>query len=61
MKPATKIAVVLLGLVAFIHLLRLVLGWEVLVAGYVVPVWISFFGLVIPGGLAFLVVREHQA
>ena len=58
MKPFTTIAVAFLALVAIIHLFRLVAGWEVIVAGFVIPVWWSGFGLIIPGALALMVWRE---
>ena len=58
MKPFTTMAVAFLTLVAALHLLRLFAGWEVIVAGFVVPVWWSAFGLLIPGGLALMVWRE---
>lgn len=51
-KPFTILAVLFLALVALLHLLRLVLGWEVTFNGAVVPVWLSVAGLVIAGGLA---------
>ena len=61
MKPFTTVAVAFLTLIAIVHLLRLFAGWEVIVAGFVVPVWWSAFGLVIPGGLSLMVWREgHQ-
>jgi len=60
MKLATKIATVLLGLVALVHLVRLLLGWDVTIAGFSVPVWWSAFGFLIPGALAFFIYREHQ-
>jgi len=58
MKPFTTIAVALFTLIALVHLLRLFTGWEVVVVGYVVPVWFSLPGLVIAGGLAVMVWRE---
>ncbi len=58
MKPFTTIAVVAFSLMAIVHLLRLFLGWEVTVVGFVVPVWWSGVGLVIAGGLALMVWRE---
>jgi hypothetical protein len=58
MKPFTTIAVAFLILIAIVHLLRLFAGWEVIVAGFVIPVWWSAFGLVIPGWLALMVWRE---
>lgn len=60
MKPFTTIAVALLGLIAVAHLLRLFAGWEVIVTGFVIPVWWSALGLVIAGGLALMVWREAR-
>jgi hypothetical protein len=47
-----------LVLIALVHLVRLFTGWEVVVNGFVVPVWWSAPILVIFAGLAFLVWRE---
>jgi hypothetical protein len=58
MKPFTLTAVVVLALIALVHLLRLFTGWDVVVAGFVVPVWWSAPILVIFAGLALLVWRE---
>jgi hypothetical protein len=57
-KRFTTIAVAVFSLVAIAHLLRLLLGWEVTVVGFVVPVWWSAIGLVVAGGLAAMVWRE---
>ena len=61
MKPFTTIAVAFLTLIALVHLLRLFAGWEVVVSGFVIPVWWSAIGLVIAGGLALMVWREAHA
>lgn len=50
---------VFLALIAIVHLLRLFTGWEVVVVGFPIPVWWSAFGLVVAGGLAVMVWREH--
>ncbi len=60
MKPFTKIAVAVFSLVAILHLLRLVFGWEVIVSSFIVPVWFSAAGFVIAAGLAFLLWRENR-
>jgi len=60
MKIATKIAVLLLSLVAIVHLLRLFFGWGVVIDGWSAPMWVSYLGVAIPGGLAFFIYREHQ-
>lgn len=61
MKPFTTIAVALFSAIAIVHLLRLFTGWEVVVIGFVIPVWWSAFGLVIAGALAIMVWREAHS
>ena len=58
MKPFTTIAVAFLAVIAVVHLFRLVANWEVVVAGFVIPVWFSLPALLIAGGLAVMVWRE---
>lgn len=52
MKIATLLSIVLFSLVAFAHLLRLLMGWQVSVEGWVAPMWISIIGTLVPAGLA---------
>jgi hypothetical protein len=59
-KPFTTIAVTVFTLMAIVHLGRLLTGWEVVVTGFVVPVWWSAVGLVVAGGLALMVWREAR-
>jgi hypothetical protein len=59
-KPFTTIAVAVFTLVALVHLGRLLLGWEVVVTGFVVPVWWSAIGLVVAAMLAVMVRREAR-
>ena len=51
-KPFTMLAVLVLALVALLHLLRLIYGWEATINGAAVPMWASVLGLVIAAGLA---------
>jgi uncharacterized membrane protein len=60
MKTGTLLAIVLFTLVALAHLLRLVLGTEVIVAGTVVPQWVSAVAVVVPGVLAWLLWKESR-
>jgi hypothetical protein len=60
MKPFSTIATVIFAIVALLHLLRLVYGWEVTFAGWVVPMWLSVIGLIVAGGLAAMVWRESR-
>ena len=39
--------------VAVMHLLRVFSGWEVNFAGWNVPVWFSYIGVVVAGFLAY--------
>jgi hypothetical protein len=40
------------GLIALLHILRLVRGWPATVADYPVPLWISILAVLLFGGLA---------
>ena len=60
MKTGSMLAMLLLTLVAFAHLLRLVNGIEVTVGGWNVPQWVSVSGVVIPAAIAFLLWRESR-
>ncbi len=51
-KPFTLLAVLVFAIVALVHLLRLVFGWEVTINGAAVPLWASVPGIVIAAGLA---------
>jgi hypothetical protein len=59
MKPFTLAAIVVFGLVALLHLLRLFLGWEVSFNGVIIPLWASVLGFLVAGALAFGLWREH--
>ncbi len=60
MKPFTTLAIVVFTIVAVLHLLRIFMGWEFVVGGTVIPMWASYLGLIIAGGLAFLLWRESR-
>lgn len=40
-------------IVAFLHLLRLIIGWEITMEGWSVPRWLNFIALIITGYLAY--------
>lgn len=52
-KSVTKISAVLFGLIALLHLVRLVLQWPANIAGWDVPLWISVVPVFIAGYLAY--------
>ncbi len=60
MKPAALVAVIFLGLVALVHVVRLALQVEVVVGGALIPLWVSLFAVLGPGALAIWLWREQQ-
>jgi hypothetical protein len=61
MKPFTTLSVVVFSIISLLHLLRLLSGWEVIINGLTVPVWISVPGFLIAGTLAVMVWRESRS
>ena len=61
MKPFTSIAVGVFALVALLQLLRVVLGWEVTINGFVIPLWASVVACVVAATLAIMLRRESRA
>lgn len=60
MKPFSAIAAVVLALVALVQLLRLLLGWPVVVNGTNIPLWASAIACLVAAGLAAMVWREAR-
>lgn len=52
-KTFTLTAGMIFTLVAGLHLLRVVLGWEAVIGGWNVPVWFSWLGVALAGFLAY--------
>ena len=52
-KAFSLTAAVVFGLIAFGHLLRIVLGWSFVVQDFSVPMWASGLAVVITGYLAY--------
>jgi len=53
----------LFALMALLHTLRLVYGWNVTIGGWTIPVWVSAVGFLIAGYLAlqgFLLKRKQS-
>jgi hypothetical protein len=59
-KPFTIIAIIVLSLMGFMHLLRLFFGWEIIISGMILPIWISAPGFAIASGLALMLWRESR-
>jgi membrane associated rhomboid family serine protease len=58
MKPFTRLAVAVFALVALIQLVRVVLGWDVSIAGVAIPAWASVIAFLVAAVLAVMVHRE---
>jgi len=52
-KTFVLIAVVIFAIVALAHLLRILMGWPIVVDSWPVPMWLSWIALVIAGGLSY--------
>ncbi|MBI3839403.1 MAG: hypothetical protein HY288_15905 [Planctomycetia bacterium] len=59
MKPFTTIAVVLLALGAVVQSVRFIQGWEIVVNGTTIPVWVSAIVAPIAAILAVMIWREN--
>lgn len=60
MKPASFVVAILLDIIAVVHLLRLVFRTEVIIGGWVLPMWVSVAGCVAAAVLSVLVFREAR-
>ncbi len=60
MKPFTTIGIFVFLIIAFIHLLRLYFGWEVIINGIIIPIWVSVPGFLIMAGIALMLWRESR-
>ena len=52
-KTLTSVAGMVFSIVAVLHLLRLLLHWEVVIGGWTVPLWVSWMALALSGYLAY--------
>ena len=52
-KTFALLAGVICGLVALLHLLRIYMGWSVVIGSWTVPMWVSWLGLVVTAGLSY--------
>jgi len=46
-------AVVIFSAIAAVHFLRVVYGWEAVIGGWPVPMWISWLAVIIAGLMAW--------
>ena len=56
-KTFSVTAGVIFALVALVHLLRIYMGWPVVIGNWEVPMWLSWVGLIVAGGLSYFGLR----
>ncbi|CAN7670560.1 hypothetical protein LJR231_005333 [Phyllobacterium sp. LjRoot231] len=52
-KTFSILAAAIFGVVAVLHLVRILIGWSIVVDGWTVPMWVSWVGLIIAGALSY--------
>jgi hypothetical protein len=52
-KTFSMLAGAIFALVALLHALRIYMGWPILIGGWNAPMWLSWIGLVLAGGLSY--------
>jgi hypothetical protein len=64
MKSYLIVTGVLFGVIAIVHLLRLIYGWPAQIGGWNMPLWLSWVGVLIASALcawSLLLVRRGRA
>jgi hypothetical protein len=56
-KTFSIVAGVIFAVVALLHLMRIYMNWPIEIGNWSVPMWVSWTGLVVAGGLAFFGLR----
>jgi hypothetical protein len=57
MRAYLQISGALFGIIALAHLVRLFRHWPIDLAGHLVPLWVSWPGLLLAGGLSVWALR----
>ncbi len=52
-KTFSTLAAAIFGVVAVLHLVRILIGWSIVVDGWTVPMWVSWVGLIVAGALSY--------
>ena len=47
-------------LVATLHALRFFFGWQAIIGGWIIPMWISWAGVVVAGFLAYSAFKKKR-
>jgi len=60
LRPFTTIASLIFAVICVVHAIRLCCGWEIILNGIHIPMWISGIAMIATGGLSFMLWRESQ-
>jgi len=60
-KPFTMIAALVFFAIALVHVYRIFTHFQVIIGSHEIPLWVSYFGVVIPALIAILLLRESRA
>lgn len=52
-KTFLQVVGIIFSLVGGVHLLRLLAGWDIVIGGWMVPMWVSLLGVILPWYLAY--------
>jgi len=52
-KTFSNVTLMVFSLIALLHILRLVYGWNAVIAGWAVPMWLSGLSVIVSGYLAY--------
>jgi len=59
-KTYMTVTATLFLIVAIMHLLRIIFGWPVEIGGLSIPLWVSWLGVLVAGGLAYFGFTQNR-
>jgi hypothetical protein len=59
-RPFTLISALVFFAVALLHVYRIFTHFQVVLGSHAMPMWFSYFGVIIPALLAILLLRESK-
>jgi uncharacterized membrane protein YhaH (DUF805 family) len=59
-KTYMTVTATLFLVVAIVHLLRIIFGWQVEIGGLSIPFWVSWLGVLVAGALAYFGFTQYK-
>lgn len=60
-RPFTLISAIVFFVVALAHVIRIVTRFQLVIGSHHIPLWVSYFGVLIPAFLAISLLRESRS